>query len=63
MAFKMPKKGWTFTWDVDTGVLSYQETGIDAILAKKDAAKKADKIASQIQVVDTQPADEEEDYE
>ena len=62
-SFKMPKKGWTFTWDVDTGVLSYQETGIDAILAKKDAAKKADKIASQIQVVDTQPADEEEDYE
>ena len=62
-SFKMPKKGWTFTWDVDTGVLSYQETGIDAILAKKDAAKKADKIASQVQVVDTQPADEEEDYE
>lgn len=62
-SFKMPKKGWTFTWDVDTGVLSYQETGIDAILAKKDAAKKADKIASQIQVVDTQPTDEEEDYE
>lgn len=63
-SFKMPKKGWTFTWDVDTGVLSYQETGIDAILAKKDAAKKADKVASQIQVVDAQPADEEEeDYE
>lgn len=58
--YSVPPKGWTFTWDIDTGVLSYMKTAIDSIKAKSQAAKKADSV----KVAQTTPtqADDEEDY-
>ena len=42
--YAVPPKGWSFTWDIDTGVLSYMKTAIDGIKAKSNAAKKADSV-------------------
>lgn len=55
--YAVPPKGWSFTWDIDTGVLSYTRTALDGIRAKSNAAKKADAVT-----VATAPPDDEEDY-
>jgi hypothetical protein len=54
--YSVPPKGWSFTWDIDTGVLSYMKTAIDGIKAKSQAAKKADAV------IVTQEEDSEEDF-
>ena len=58
--YAVPPKGWSFTWDIDTGVLSYIKTAIDSIKAKSQAAKKADATEVKKEVVQT--PDTEEDY-
>lgn len=45
-SFKRPDKGWTFQWDIDTGILVPQITALDTIQARKVAAKKADAEAA-----------------
>ena len=47
-SFRVPDKGWTFTWDIDTGVLAPITTAIDAVNARKAAAKKADAEAAKV---------------
>lgn len=45
-SFKKPEKGWTFTWDINSGVLAAIKTALDAINAKKEAAAAQDKMST-----------------
>ena len=45
-SFKRPKKGWTFSWEIDTGVLTPILTAFDSIAAAGSAAKSQDKMAA-----------------
>ena len=56
--YAVPPKGWSFTWDIDTGVLSFMKTALDGIKAKSKAAKKSDAIAA----AQSKDVEEEEDY-
>ncbi len=44
-SFKKPEKGWTFVWDINTGVLSSQATVLDALSAEVEAAAKSKEMA------------------
>ena len=64
-SFKRPDKGWAFTWDIDTGVLTPQTTALDAIQARKASAKKADEEAAKESGAPAEYGrddDEDEDY-
>lgn len=43
-SFKKPEQGWSFTWDINMGVLTPQDTGLEVIKAYSAAAKQADAI-------------------
>ena len=68
--YAVPPKGWSFVWDIDTGVLSYMKTAIDSIKAKSQAAKKADatdvekEVKQEVEQETTKSPDinDEEDY-
>ena len=36
-SFKKPERGWSMTWDINTGVLSQQVTALDSVVAKAEA--------------------------
>ena len=55
--YKVPPKGWSFTWDIDKGILSHMQTAIDSIKAKAEAAKKADTLQVTPDPVDTTEVD------
>lgn len=56
-SFKRPERGWTFGWDINTGVLNQQILAVDSIKARSDAAVIQD--ANAANVIST----EEEPYE
>lgn len=60
-SFKRPKKGWTFSWDIDTGVLTPLLTAFDTIAAVGNAAKSQDKIAASQVAPQPEPEPEPED--
>ncbi|MCM1322997.1 MAG: DnaB helicase C-terminal domain-containing protein [Acetobacter sp.] len=43
-SFKKPERGWTFTWDINNGVLTPQLTAIDAVVASNEALRAQEEM-------------------
>lgn len=45
-SFKRPEKGWSFSWNIDEGVLTPLETALDKVQARTEAAKSQDALSA-----------------
>lgn len=55
-SFKMPEKGWSFTWDINTGILTPLDSGLDKVRAHAEAAKAQDALTAVQQELSQQQA-------